>query len=155
MTTNNNTQAASVKDGREKEMMLGKLATFINQRPGLELGNYGDLSSYRSELRTITKARHQAHELLGLVARSGSIDAEQIKQAARSAYSGRLSWENGEWDYCTGQYFPTEYRNAACAVLSQALWNWFREKCNCETREKIQAAARRELSRSVATRWFK
>jgi hypothetical protein len=26
-------------------------------------------------------------------------------------------------DYCTGQYFPTEYRRAACAVLASALWS--------------------------------
>lgn len=30
-------------------------------------------------------------------------------------------------DYCTGQYFPTEYRRAACAVLSQALWDYRRD----------------------------
>src|SRR3990167_287401 len=30
-------------------------------------------------------------------------------------------------DYCTGQYFPTEYRKAACAVLASALWAWTRE----------------------------
>ena len=154
MNTKNKTQAVSVQDGCTKENMLGKLAEFINQRPGLEFGNYGNLSSYRSELRGITQARHEAHELLGLVARTDSIRADLVEHAARSAYSGRLSWKNGEWDYCTGQYFPTEYRNAACAVLSQALWIYFRDACNCETREKIQAAARRNLSRSVARRWF-
>jgi hypothetical protein len=29
-----------------------------------------------------------------------------------------LTWKNGQLDYCTGQYFPTEYRKAASAVLS-------------------------------------
>jgi hypothetical protein len=30
-------------------------------------------------------------------------------------------------DYCTGQYFPTEYRKAVCAVLASALWAKYRE----------------------------
>lgn len=30
-------------------------------------------------------------------------------------------------DYCTGQYFPTEYRRAVCAVLASALWDYTRE----------------------------
>lgn len=31
--------------------------------------------------------------------------------------------------YCTGQYFPTEYRRAVCAVLASALWDYVREHC--------------------------
>lgn len=29
-------------------------------------------------------------------------------------------------DYCTGQYWSTEYRRAVCAVLARALWDYWR-----------------------------
>ncbi|NBW21147.1 MAG: hypothetical protein EBR82_75615 [Caulobacteraceae bacterium] len=134
----------------EKEQMMNALSVFIRQRAGLEFGNYGDLRSYRQEQRMITKDRHQAFELFRFVDRSESITSDRIKAEAKN----RLEWKNGGWEYTTGQYFPVEYRRAVCSLLSCVLWNWFREECNCETREKIQAAARREFSRAVAQRWF-
>ncbi len=32
-------------------------------------------------------------------------------------------------EYDCGQYFVTEYRRAACAVLASALWEYTREHC--------------------------
>lgn len=32
-------------------------------------------------------------------------------------------------EYCAGQYWPTEYRAAACAVLASALWSYKRDRC--------------------------
>ncbi len=32
-------------------------------------------------------------------------------------------------EYTTGQYMPTEYRKAVCAVLASALWEYTRDKC--------------------------
>ena len=77
-------------------------------------------------------------------------------------------------DYCTGQYFPTEYRKAACAVLASALWNWQRDnmpkadliKANgdgpvCEVYpgavsagDWLRASFRRQFGRSITNRWF-
>jgi hypothetical protein len=77
-------------------------------------------------------------------------------------------------DYCTGQYFPTEYRKAVCAVLSQAIWNWTSAHAmpaptlhhNSETGETVQrfkglrvgdylrASFKREFGRGMASRWF-
>lgn len=135
----------------EKENMMNALSVFIRQRAGLEFGNYGDLKAYRQEQRSITKDKHQAEELLRFVANSPSITAERLKPSS----SGRLEWKNEKWEYTTGQYFPTEYRRAVCSLLSSALWSWFREDCQCETKEKIQASARRNFSRAVAKRWFR
>jgi hypothetical protein len=56
-------------------------------------------------------------------------------------------------DYCTGQYFPTEYRRAVCSVLSSALWDYFRTN-GADTGDDIRRTARRELGRSIASRWF-
>lgn len=114
-----------------KQTLIAAIRAFINQRPGLEYGNYGDPVAYRAEMRSITKARKDALALLASVAWRDSITAEKIIEAAKHAYSGRLTitpkGDGFELDYCTGQYWPTEYRNAACAVLSGALWSYFRD----------------------------
>jgi hypothetical protein len=80
-------------------------------------------------------------------------------------------------DYCTGQYWPTEYRRAACAVLASALWTYKREKCMPEPmiqgedkRYLLRGAGKspdavsagdwmrhqfkREFGRGIANRWF-
>jgi hypothetical protein len=144
-----------------KAAILSALSAFIRQRPGLDFANYGDISAYRSELRSITKDRHHAEELLAAVSWR-SISADDLLAAARGAFSGRLSLtvnDNGgvSVNYCTGQYFPTEYRRAACTVLASALWGYWRECCAPEAENKAQRirdTAKRELSRAVARRYF-
>ena len=115
-----------------KAALIETLDRWIRQRPGLEYCNYGDPTAYRSEMRSITKDRHHAEALLSYVAPRDSITAEMILEASRHSFSGRLKItpsDDGEKfsiDYCTGQYFPTEYRRAVCAVLSSAIWDWLR-----------------------------
>ncbi len=126
-----------------KQAILTALDKFVRQRAGLEFGNYGDVKSYRSEQRSITKSLHDYRELERRVSWIDGITAEMLLEASTSAYSGRLTiklhWDAGLGEkpdvlrkavvsYCTGQYFPTEYRNAACAVLAAALWAYTRER---------------------------
>lgn len=99
--------------------------------------------------------------MLAYVARRDSITAEDLIEASRRAYSGRLTLNKTdkgyEIDYCTGQYWPTEYRRAACAMLAHAAWYQLRDDTKdsrSEGRDRIQRAARREFSRAVAQRWF-
>jgi len=111
----------------KKTQVIAALRAFINQRPGLEFGNYGSVPAYRAELRQIARDKREALELLRAVEWRGSITTERIIDAAKGAYSGRLAIEqrdNGavSVEYCAGQYFPTEYRKAACAALASALW---------------------------------
>lgn len=112
-----------------KQQILQALATWIKQRPGLEFGNYGSLAPYRAELRQIAKDKRDAEQLLQAVALRDSITAADLTKAF-SAYSGRLTLSEkagaAHLDYCTGQYWPTEYRKAAAAVLASALWEWQR-----------------------------
>lgn len=119
-----------------KEAICNALAAWIRQRPGLEFANYGDATSYRAEQRSIARDKRQALELLRVVSAHDGITADDLMRAARSAYSGRLmiklrdghGRDCAPWiEYCTGQYWPTEYRRAACAVLASALWEWQRE----------------------------
>ena len=143
-----------------KETIIACLRKFIAQRPGLEFGNYGDVSAYRSEMRSITKDRHHAEAMLSSVAWRDSITADTILEASKHAFSGRLTITEptpGRFvlDYCTGQYWPTEYRRAVCSVLSSALWDYWRE-CGgaASTGDAIRKTAAAELSRSIAQRWF-
>ena len=162
-----------------KQQIIEALSKWIRQRPGLEFGNYGELSSYRAELRQISKDKRDAETLLTAVAVRDSITAKDLT-AAFSAYSGRLSIEerNGQahLEYCTGQYWPTEYRKAVCAVLAAALWQW--QKSNMPAPDGkltrthgpfttehdnvggvtpgdwLRRAFRREFGRSIQARWF-
>lgn len=115
-----------------KEQILAALRAWVNQRPGLEFANYGDVSNYRSELRSITRDRADALRLLRDIELRDSITAPMILEGFR-AYSGRLQIkeEDGKarLEYCTGQYWPTEYRKAVCAICSAVLWAWTREHC--------------------------
>ena len=175
-----------------KQAIMAALDAWVRQRPGLEFGNYGDVTTYRAELRSIAKALHDYRELERAVLTADSITANMLLEA-QSAYSGRLTIkETGKRDrrrvrgtknsafcveYCTGQYWPTEYRSAACAVLASALWGYYRSTMpkareprlmrthgsfttmhdNIEGKtpgDWLRAKARQELGRGIAARWF-
>jgi hypothetical protein len=96
---------------------------FINQRPGLDPRNYisgpGDRNgrqAYQQEARSIQKDGQRARAALK-IAQAYPFNPEALIEATR-AFSGRLKIEeDGSLDYCTGQYWPTEYRQAAATVL--------------------------------------
>jgi len=138
-----------------KNQITALLHAWINQRPGIEYGNYGNLPAYRAELRGITHDLHDARELLRAVEMSG-IEAPALLDAFR-AYSGRLqiAQDGDEYrlDYCAGQYWPTEYRAAACAVLAAALWDYHRPDYDNPGVE-LRAAFRRMFGKGLASRWF-
>ena len=106
------------------------IAAYAAQRPGLEFGNYcsgwGDKegrAAYFSEARAITRDFGRVRDALHAAYYADATDADVI-EAARSAFSGRLSItpraDGVTIDYCTGQYWPTEYRKACAAVLEYA-----------------------------------
>lgn len=178
-----------------KVQILESLRTWINQRPGLEFGNYGDWKNYRAELRHITRDRADALQLMQAVSWRESITAQNLIDAFPQAYSGRLAISEGpiishridgqdvdyppavKLDYCTGQYWPTEYRAAACAVLAKVLWdraaadmpepdgkkiththgpftNEFDSHDGLTAGDWLQRHFRREFGRGIASRWF-
>ena len=154
-----------------KSTIVAALDAFIRQRPGLEFGNYGDVSSYRAEVRSIGKDLQHARALLRYVEWHDSITAQMILDAAQS---GRLSivvdGNKVRVDYCTGQYWPTEYRSAVCRLLSTVIWRWFGDNARSADVAKmpqygcmagivnqgayIRKTASRELGTSIARRWF-
>ncbi len=160
-----------------KEKIIALIRAFIAQRPGFEPGNYSDWASYRSEMRSVTQDRHHAETLLRRIEWSDSITAEALEKGLTNG--GRLTLTetpDGKLglDYCTGQYFPTEYRKAVCRALASALWSWTADHAmptpetmhNSETGETVKRYKgmragdwlrkhfRREFGATIANRYF-
>lgn len=160
----------------ERELILANLDAFVRQRSGMDYREYSDATSYRAEQRSITRDLHDYRTLRAAVQWREGIDAAALKEAFR-AFSGRLTWDGKRVDYCTGQYFPTEYRKAACAVMASALWDYTREhampegsrqgategamlytlgngKGHVSAGEWLRRYFRREFGRGLAARYF-
>lgn len=117
-----------------KTSICDALAAFIRQRPGFDYANYGDAASYRADSRRASLQKRDAETLLQAVRWRDSISGADILEAARGARLTITVLPTTDdprtgitIDYCTGQYFPTEFRAGVCRVLSSALWNWQRE----------------------------
>jgi hypothetical protein len=134
-----------------KQQITKALHTFINQRTGMDWRNYSDAKAYRAELRSVIKDGQQARALLRYVELS-TISGDDLAAAFPRAFAGRLSWNGERLDYCTGQYFPTEYRRAVCAVLASSIWHHWRD--DDKTGDAIRAAAKSTFGRTIANRWF-
>jgi hypothetical protein len=157
-----------------KSELLALLYAFINQRPRLEFANYGDASSYRSEVRKITRQRSDAVTLLRQIELRDSITSAEIVAAFRDRLTlGRTKKGALCLDYCVGQYWPTEYRAAVARVAASLLWSYFASNMpmgvlmhNSETGETcerynglragdfIRRKVNREFGRGIASRWF-
>ena len=105
------------------------LVCYASQNPGLDYRDYASgwndangRRAYFQESRQITKDWHRVCNAIRSC-EHGVTDADVI-EACQRAFSGRLQMEkhgNGyRVDYCTGQYWPTEYRKAVASVLESA-----------------------------------
>ena len=114
---------------------ITQLAVFAAQNSGIEPGNYFNLQDFRDgrkqkyldgykaftqEVRAISADWRRFKDALTLAGAEGVTDKE-VLASAQSAFGGRLEWRDDHWVYCTGQYFPTEYRKAAATVLEDAV----------------------------------
>jgi hypothetical protein len=133
-----------------KEKIIDALRAFVRSRPHLNPRDYEDISAYRADSRMLARERQHADRLLDAIARSSSVTADDILQAADRAYSGRLkiqAAEDGEIsiNYIPGQYYPIEYRAAVCAVAATAIKIRYRN---------YEEWVRREFGSAIANRWF-
>lgn len=110
---------------KEKNMttkIFNALERFIKARSGMDARDYGTdangRKAYQAEARTIAKQRREALKALA-EARAMEPRYDVLIASFPAAFSGRLSWNGERLEYCTGQYRPTEYRQAAGAVLRQ------------------------------------
>ena len=151
-----------------KQQIITALRAFVAQRSGMDWRDYGDATSYRAEQRAIMRDGKEARELLRAIEWRDSITADDIIKASKGAFSGRLSIVERDdgavsVDYCAGQYFPTEYRKAVCALCACLLWDYMRDNYGAGfaqsagrpvTGSELRAQFRREYGRGLASRWF-
>ena len=141
-----------------KGQLIDALSVWIHQRPGLEYGNYGEPTSYRAECRQIRKDLHDARALLRSVELSQITGTELL--AAFHAFSGRMTWTEKGLEYCTGQYWPTEYRKVVAAICAKALWDYHREDYTADAKpgesagDAIRRNFMRRFGRAMQARWF-
>lgn len=123
-----------IKEQTELARELGRaeivelFAKWIMQRPGLDPREYGGgvdgWRAYRNEANRISKDRAAAlRELWPLSYDWVEFDPQAMGEALSLAFSGRLNLRKAAdgtiaFEYTAGQYWPTEYRPAAKAVLS-------------------------------------
>jgi hypothetical protein len=151
-----------------KENLVEIIRRFIAQRSGIDRRNYhsdwrdtAGAAAFMADYREILRDGRDARRLLEYVAGRDGITAERI--LSTSSGNRRLEWifrgEEIGLDYCTGQYFPTEYRAAACSMLSGLVWRYLADDfADCvntgEQAAAVRKAARRIFGRGIASRWF-
>lgn len=146
-----------------KENVIEVLCQFVNQRPGMEPMNYGNWREYRRESAEVTRDRDDFYKLMSVAQRR--LTTEQLSEAIYKELantSGRLRInESGELEYCTGQYFPVEFRPAACRVLVSVIWDNYRDELT-STGEKVYKdgnelwkAIRRNFGRRINKNYFR
>jgi hypothetical protein len=134
---------------------IEKMTKFVNQRPGLNFSRgcryYGEVSAYRSEMAEITRDRTDYYELLNTAfSRIDTLNDKLTDYLQKS--SGRLTLNDaGDLQYCTGQYFPTEYRPAANRVLANLIWDSYRDEMSGD---EVRKALKRRVSRRIMKNYF-
>jgi hypothetical protein len=160
-TMSNLSTTVSTPVAVDANQIFSALETWIKQRPGLDARDYGGgmdgWRAYRQELRQISKDRQRAMKALdeakGLTPAMPNVLLDSFR-----AFSGRLEWklDEGRLVYCTGQYWPTEYRKAAASVLERYVSSWQQNWANAHpqtftyrTMDDVIAA-----NRAIGNHWF-
>lgn len=155
---------ATKKQTVTREQITALLRAHIAQRSGIDPRNYWTIDhincriegqkAYMSDYRRIMQQGREARQLLAYVERS-TMTTETLLSGFK-AYSGRLEItqkkQGSGIEYTTGQYFATEYRAAACAVLAKAIFeHWYFSGMNYE---QIKKQARQEFGAAITRKWF-
>ncbi len=131
--------------------ILEALARFVAQRSGIDGRNYsGSREAFLGDYRRILRDGRDARAMLRIVELSTCLPDSILVDVLKS---GRLTWDGKRLEFCACQYFPTEYRAAVCRALASVLWNYWRDGGRY-TAEQIRAAAKSNLGRGIARRWF-
>ena len=155
------------------QAILDALEKFINQRPGLDPANYGchpeqlqysnqaqrieARRAMRGDAETIRKDGARARKALREArqyAEAGHGTEAMLVQSFKDAFSERLEWDGSRLSYCTGQYYPTEYRAAAASVLERFCY-LARPKFNPADGEEFTTIEQiKRASYNVGSHWF-
>lgn len=140
----------------DKSTIINLLHRHIAQRSGLDWRDYGSRESAIADYSEILRCGRDARSMLRAVELS-RISAETIKYHLECG--GRLSLVGDRLEYTTGQYFPTEYRAAACRLLASLLIDHYgrdggQEDDGRTVMGRAHDWAKRNFGRGIANRWF-
>ena len=127
--------------------ILTLLDRLVATRPGLDSRDYDTLANYRRDCRQVARQRQDY-----LALRSLPGDVAPILTGS----DGRLAYDTASdtLRYTAGQYYPTEYRAAACRVLVQAFGKHCWQQAPGIPWADIRAKAAVTVGPGVARRWF-
>lgn len=146
------TQAATA----DKATLCRMIRAHIAQRSGIDFRNYGNRENFMEDYRPMLRDGRDARRMLDWIEPRDGITAADIQSA--TSCNGRLEFSTGadgrlRLEYCTGQYFVTEYRAAACSMLSGIVWRYLAGQ-NFSA-DEIRRDARGYFGRGIASRWFR
>lgn len=150
-------------------IIFDELKKWIAQRSKLDFADYGDRTAYGQDSRQVQADGRRARAAL---AEARSLQPARLGVLLDSfrAFSGRLTWvpeptnsigvstglEPAHLEYCTGQYWPTEYRKAAASVLETYIAGWKQAEAAANpktftytTMDDVQVA-----NRAIGNHWF-
>jgi hypothetical protein len=135
-----------------KSEIVEALYGFVAQRSGIDGRNYGgSREAFMQDYRRILRDGREARALLRVVGLSTCLPDSILVDVLRS---GRLTWDGKRLEFTACQYFPTEYRAAACRALASTLWVYWSDGGRYSA-DQIREAARMNLGRGIASRWFR
>jgi len=135
----------------QREELFAALHKHVAQRTGMDYRNYGDWKAFRSEYNEVLRDGKDARTMLTLIALKPHVFPLELLLEDLSGH-GRLSFEGGDIRYCTGQYWPTEYRSAVCRYLRDTYVRGMRAQGY--SYEEVKKIAGREFGRGIRNRWF-
>ena len=151
----------------EKTYVLVDLRSWVSKRPKLNPADYVSTDpawrqGYKRDARRIAQQLRDAKAMLSYIDNEPTISADDIVQASRCAHGVTIQKKLSdgvfkgyfELDYVQGQYWPTEYRRAACLTLSEAIWENVRNTEPGITKPEIKKKIGAKLGRGLVNRWF-
>lgn len=134
---------------------LQALSAFVAQRSGINYADYGNRDAYMGDYRPMIQQGKDFRKMAAFAFYS-SVNNEDIIKASDQVFSGRLQFDviSGQYavNYCTGQYFPTEYRLASCWLISRVIRNYWTE-CGYSYPE-IKVKAKQVFGSGIQSRYF-
>ena len=134
------------------DSILSAIRTFIERRPGFERGNYqgAPAAIYRADCVTALRGLHDGRVLLRACALA-RVSADDLRAALTDAHRLTLT-PAGVLEFTACQYWPTEYRAAACRALADALARHYLP--GVPDRAALLRVLRNVLGARLVRRWF-
>lgn len=141
------------------ETAVSMLSTFVDGRPGVESVNYASMRAYRREAASVTRDRRDFYTILNFgystIKRRNLLDG--LGDVLESS-AGRITVESKPDGshairYYAGQYYPTEYRKAACDMLAAVMLENVR-RSSVLSDDELHAFFRKAIGRRIANRYF-